>query len=108
MKGASPVKTPDLGSEDVPEFPPPLVDKQVALYRSCVESALYLAQDRTDIQRSVGMLASDLAKPTEQSWKRLPRLGRYLVGTSDLGVFVPKVDGGVLQEGRHPVEDVLR
>eukprot|EP00959_Pyramimonas_sp_CCMP1952_P237128 4956082-Pyramimonas_sp.AAC.1 len=45
------------------------------------------------------MLASDLAAPTELSWKRLLRLGRYLVGTSDLGVFIPKVDMRIYKKG---------
>ncbi|CAK0789057.1 unnamed protein product, partial [Prorocentrum cordatum] len=92
LQGANPVKTPDLGSEEVLEHSPPLVDTQIAWYRSCVGSGLYLAQDRTDIQRAVGMLASDQAAPTGLSWKRLLRLGRYLVGASDLGVFTPKAD----------------
>ncbi|CAK0861993.1 unnamed protein product [Prorocentrum cordatum] len=99
LKGANPVKTPDLGSKEVLEHSTPLVDKQVARYRSCVGSGLYLVQDRTDIQRAVGMLASDLAAPTELSWKRLLRLGRYLVGTSDLGVFIPKVDMRIYERG---------
>ena len=92
LKGENAVRTPDLGSEDIPEYSPPLVDKQIGRYRSCVVSGLYLAQDRIDIRRAVGMLAADLAKPTEHSWKRLLRLGRYLVGTADLGVFMQKID----------------
>ena len=73
-------KTPDLGSEEILEPFPLLVDKQVSRFRSCMGSALSLAQDRTDIQRAVGMLAADLAKPTEHTC------------ISDLGVSMPKVD----------------
>ncbi|CAK0812368.1 unnamed protein product, partial [Prorocentrum cordatum] len=99
LMGANPVKTPDLGSEEVLEQSPPLVDRQIARYLSCVGSGLYLAQDRTDIQRAVGLLASDLAAAAELSWKRLLRLGRNLVGASDLGVFTPKVDMRIYKKG---------
>ncbi|CAK0799166.1 unnamed protein product, partial [Prorocentrum cordatum] len=100
LRGANPVRTPDLGPEETVEHSPPQVDKQVARYRSCVGSGLYLARDRADIQRAVGTLAASLATtPPALSWKRLLRLGRYLVGTSGLGVFLPKVDAKIYKKG---------
>ena len=68
-------------------------------FRKCTGSALYLAQDRTDIQRSVNSLASYLANPTEYSWRKLLRLGRYLIGTVDYGTFLKKVDPNIYREG---------
>ncbi|CAK0831771.1 unnamed protein product, partial [Prorocentrum cordatum] len=91
LRGANPVRT--------VEHSPPLVDRQIARYRSRVGSGLYLAQDRADIRGGAGALAADLAAPTELPWKRPLRLGRYLVGTSDLGVFLPKVDAKICKKG---------
>ncbi|CAK0901612.1 unnamed protein product, partial [Prorocentrum cordatum] len=99
LKGADAVRTPEFGLEDIFEFSPPFVHEQVARCRSRVGSGLHLAQDRTGIQRAVGMSAGDSAKPTEFSWKWLLRLGRHLVGTSDQGAFAPKVGARAHEKG---------
>ena len=49
-------------------------------YASCVMRLVYLAQDRVDILHTVRQLSKSVSKPTEESWARLKRLGRYLVG----------------------------
>ena len=49
-------------------------------YASCVMRLVYLAQDRVDILHTVRQLSKTVSKPTEESWARLKRLGRYLVG----------------------------
>ncbi|CAK0891653.1 unnamed protein product, partial [Prorocentrum cordatum] len=103
LKGAKAVKAPDMGPEEILEHSPPLVDKQISRHRSRVGRGLYLAQDRADIQRAVGMLAADLANPTAHFWKRPMRHGRYLVGANELGAFLPKVDAKIYKKGAiHP------
>ena len=51
------------------------------LYRAIVARANYLAQDRSDIMFAVKELTRHMSVPTEEDWKRLRRLGRYLIGT---------------------------
>ena len=51
------------------------------LYRAIVARANYLAQDRSDIMFAVKELTRHMSVPTEEDWKRLKRLGRYLIGT---------------------------
>ena len=54
------------------------------LYQSLVGTARYLAEDRVDIQLTVGLLSRRLKAPDEQSWATLKRLGRYLLGRPSL------------------------
>ena len=49
-------------------------------YRGLVARGNYLAQDRTDIANTVKDLSKDMANPTEESWAKLKRFGRYLLG----------------------------
>ena len=49
-------------------------------YRALVARCNYLAADRGDIQFAVKELCRDMSNPTVRSWKRLKRLGRYLLG----------------------------
>ncbi|MDA8582757.1 reverse transcriptase domain-containing protein [bacterium] len=48
-------------------------------YRSIVARANYLAVDRADIQYSVKELCRSMSAPRVGDWKKLKRLGRYLV-----------------------------
>ena len=59
---------------------PPLPADRASLYRSVVMRCAYLSQDRVDICESVKSLARFMASPTEHSWGKLKRLGRYLKG----------------------------
>ena len=54
--------------------------EQSKSYRSLVMRAAYLSLDRADIAETVKSLARDMANPTENSWSKLKRLGRYLRG----------------------------
>ena len=56
------------------------VDFNPSTYRALVARANYLAQDRPDIQYSVKELCRKMSSPDSESWMRLKRLGRYLVG----------------------------
>ena len=48
-------------------------------YRALMARGIYLAQDRTDIQFAVTELGRDMSCPSGKGWRRLKRLGRYLV-----------------------------
>ena len=49
-------------------------------YRQLGARANYLATDRVDIAFAAKEICRDMSKPTEESWTRLKRLGRYLRG----------------------------
>jgi len=89
LEGANSVRTPDLDADE-PLEAAPLDKERHGVYRKCVGHGIYLAIDRFDCQRAVGQLGRDLAAPTEHSWRKLIRFGRYLIGTSDYGVWMPK------------------
>ena len=49
-------------------------------YRALAARANYLALDRPEISYASKELCRDFAKPTKQSWEKLKRLARFLVG----------------------------
>ena len=57
-------------------------------YRSLVGIAMYMAQERYDIQFATKTLACDLKAPTKASWTALGRLVGYLRFSSDFAVLV--------------------
>ena len=57
----------------------PLGAKEATRFRGLAARANFLALDRSDIQYSVKELCRHMASPTTQAWKKLKRLGRYLV-----------------------------
>ena len=60
-------------------------------YRSIVMKLSYLAQQtRADIMYAVNVLAQYQEKPTENEWKALIKILRYLKGTWDYGLFYRK------------------
>jgi hypothetical protein len=89
MADAKPIKTPmalnghlDLNEEGKS------VDQNV--YRSMVSSLLYLCASRLDIMLSVCMCARFQANPKECHLIVVKRILRYLVHTSNLGLWYPK------------------
>ena len=73
-------KTP-CASSSLPSSSDPsqsLSDSLAAEYRSIVGIAMYMSQERFDIQYAVKTLACDLKNPTQQSWSSLGRLVGYL------------------------------
>jgi len=89
LTNSNPCKTPDLDADE-PEYSPPLDAARHKVYRQCIGHAIYMGIDRYDCQRTISLLGKDLGKPTEFSWRRLIRLGRYLVGVPRLGVWLPR------------------
>jgi hypothetical protein len=64
------------------------IDQKV--YRSMIESLLYLCASRPDIMLSVCMCARFQANPKECHLMTIKRIFRYLVHTPDLGLWYPK------------------
>jgi hypothetical protein len=89
MKDAKPIKTPmgtnghldlDTGGKSV--------DQKV--YRSMIESLLYLCASRPDIMLSICMCARFQADPKEVHLRAVKRILRYLVYTPKFGLWYPK------------------
>ena len=65
-------------------------------FRAGLGLALYVAQDRPDIQQSLKTLATYMAAGTKQALKALRHVGSYLKGTQGLGILLPMTDENVL------------
>ena len=63
---------------DLEHTSPLLSSQQTSLYRAIAARAMYLSQDRTDICFSAKELSRHMSAPTELSWPKLKRFGRYL------------------------------
>ena len=57
-----------------------LEGRQATEYRALAARANYVAADRPDMQYAVKEICRDMANPTRGGWRKLKRLGRYLVG----------------------------
>ena len=77
---SSPAEKPKLEEVLAAENLPLLSKDQCSEYRSLTMRAAYLSSDRPDISEAVKTLARFMSKPTEYSWSKLKRLGRYLGG----------------------------
>ena len=51
-------------------------------FRSVAARRNYIAADRPDLMYAVKCICRQMAKPTVGAWKKLKRVGRYLVGKS--------------------------
>ena len=90
MDECNPVSTPVVINQDEEEIGK--LSSQVP-YREAVGSLMYLMMNtRPDITYSVSLVAQDLDKPTEQSWRAVKRIYRYLKGTQNHGILF-KTDG---------------
>ena len=56
-----------------------LSSHQATQYKVLTARGIFLSQDKTDIQFTVKELIRGTSSPTARDWKRLIRLGRYLV-----------------------------
>lgn len=87
MANAKPVSTPML------HHPPLTLTSGTPLenlteYRAIVGSLQYLSLTRLDISFAVNRLSQFMQCPTSDHWLALKRVLRYLVGTSDHGLFL--------------------
>ena len=66
-----------------------LNSQDATMFRAVSARANYLSQDRPDIAFACKELCQDFAVPTKESYCKLKRLGRYLLGTPRLTWFYP-------------------
>ena len=59
-------------------------------FRAAAARANYLAADRIDAQFACKEICRHMARPTQQSWKALKRLCRYLLGRPRLVYRYPR------------------
>ena len=98
LENANPAKTPEVEG-DRPENSPELTNEKATTFRKCAGHGIYHAIDRTDVQHAVCLLTGALSKPTEYDLKSLIRYARYLKGTPEVGVWMPRVDSRVYRKG---------
>ena len=92
MEDSSPAKTPMSTSIKLDE------DKKgkrvdIKVYRGMVGSLLYLTASRPDIMFATCLCARFQSDPKESHMVAIKRIFRYLKGTSNLGLWYPKVIG---------------
>ena len=61
-----------------------LTPSEARNFRTCVGKAMYLSHHRPDIQHSVNTLSRSMRNPTVIAMRRLKKLSRYLLGTSEV------------------------
>ena len=64
---------------DLDESSPLLSPQRTSLLRSITARGIYLSQDRNDIAFGAKELSRHMSAPTEMSWIKLKRFGRYLL-----------------------------
>jgi hypothetical protein len=79
-ENTNPVVTPRVKSEEVEGEEEELGKNEATKYRAVVARAIYLMQDRTDIQFATKELSRRMSNPRIGDWKKLKRLARYLIG----------------------------
>ena len=76
--GPKGLSTPGV-DEPVDEDDPDLIGHELTRYRSLAARANYLAMDRADLQFAVKELCRQMSRPTASAWRKLIRVGKYLV-----------------------------
>ena len=76
----------------------PLTSSDTRTFKTCVGKAMYLSHHRPDIQHCVNTLSRSMRNPTMIAMRRLKKLTRYLLGTSDVyQKFCPDPHAEMLQ-----------
>ena len=66
------------------------------LFRNVLGALLYLCtRTRPDIATAVSMLSKFQSNPSPQHWKMLKHVVRYLIGTENYGILLPKTGEGL-------------
>jgi hypothetical protein len=89
MDNANPIKTP-MGTNGYLDLDLDGTSVDQKVYRSMIESLLYLFAYRPDIMLSVCMCARFQAAPKDCHLREIKRIMRYLVLTPNLGLWYPK------------------
>ena len=86
MQHRKPKATPDVACEDFDSEE--LDERGKHHFRFVMGTALYLRQDRVDIQHSVRHLSQFMSRPTVAAEAGIRHLILYLKGTPDLGILL--------------------
>ena len=79
LQSNSGVKTPTASEQDVAKWEQqPMADNKMSEYRAIAARGNYLGLDRPDLQYAAKETCRDMSQPTEESWRRLKRLARFL------------------------------
>ena len=81
-------KTPCTKEVLLPDSSPELSPAKAGKYRSAVEIAMYMSQDRVDIAFRVRILSQRLKSPTVGCWRHAQRLCANINGTSSYHCWV--------------------
>lgn len=90
MIGAASVPTPMVGTPKLTISDGSPVFFEAPLYRSVVGMLQYLCITRPELSFCVNKLSQYMNCPTETHWRAVKRVLRYLIGTSDHGLFFTK------------------
>ena len=71
------VKPEEIGQEEDTDM---LDASEAKRFRSLATTLNYMSSDRSDVQYAAKEVCKKMAKPTQGSWKRLKKAGRYLTG----------------------------
>lgn len=98
MKNAKPIKTTLPLSHHLYDKVQPVSEEESTamsklLYREVLSFLLYLlTRTRPDIATAVSMLSKFQANSALHRWRVMKNVLRYLKGSTDYGIFIPKVD----------------
>jgi len=92
LENAKPVPTPSIKFVD-PANSPLLAGQKKSTFGTCVGILVYYCFDRIDIKREVMLLTRRVREPRECDYELLKRVGRYLKGVPEVGVWLSKPTG---------------
>ena len=85
MENAKTSPTPEIINEKAQDDDEEsLTSSEARNFRTCVGKAMYLSHHRPDIQHSVNTFSRSMRNPTVIAMRRLKKLTRYLLGTSEV------------------------
>ena len=77
------VKPEEIGQEEDTGM---LDASEAKRFRSLAATLNYMSSDRSNVQHAAKEVCKMMAKPTQGSWKRLKKAGRYLTGVEKVDV----------------------
>ena len=80
LGNANPVNSPGEDEKETQEDDPEIEGSKATRFRAIAARCNYLAMDRMDIQYATKEVCRGMAKPRDSHWRKLKRLGRYLLG----------------------------
>lgn len=91
MEDCNPKPTPITSAVSPDDILSGLLDPDRAfIFRHCTGVARFMTTHRSDLLSTARELSKRMKEPTENDWKRLIRMARYLKGSDDLCMFMPR------------------